>query len=364
MKTQHINGVSCSEELTGADKIYSTVAMGCRAVSFATTIEEIPPEPNPQDLEPIIEETIITETVTGSTEVQRQKKSKEVREKRNVAKIIVKKLLTECDYFNKMKEDSPQVYQGIKDKLKFFHPTFHSITPEGLNSRLTFLQQCLRPGDTIPVIGEDGKPRQGDIKNTAFGSPPICVLRIGDFYHTKIVIQQMSISYEPLTFDLNPEGIGVQPMIADINMSFNFIGGQGLKEPVSRLQNAVSFNYFGNTEVYDERSVPTEDTTDLDRSVLDEIEADNNFTVKDGKVERTEEAGETIGQITSTLVEEFLTGDINYKSFMKDYVLKSQAYVQNVISTIDTISRITIENRVYSTLLKIDFTLTERQRDI
>ncbi len=335
-----IDGVLCSEELTGADKIYSTTAMGCRAVSFSTTIEEIPPEPNPQDLEPIIEETIITDTVTGRTEVQRQEESKEVREKRNVAKIIVKKLLTECDYFDKMKDDSPQVYQGIKDKLKFFHPTFHSITPEGLNSRLTFLQQCLRPGDTIPVIGEDGNPRQGDIKNTAFGSPPICVLRIGDFYHTKIVIQQMSINYEPLTFDLNPEGIGVQPMIADINMSFNFIGGQGLKEPVSRLQNAVSFNYFGNTEVYDERSVPTEDTTDLDRSVLDEIESDNNFTVKDGKVERTEEAGETIGQITSTLVEEFLTGDINYKSFMKDYVLKSQEYVQNVISSIDTISRI------------------------
>jgi len=335
-----IDGVLCSEELTGADKIYSTTAMGCRAVSFSTTIEEIPPEPNPQDLEPIIEETIITDTVTGRTEVQRQEESKEVREKRNVAKIIVKKLLTECDYFDKMKEDSPQVYQGIKDKLKFFHPTFHSITPEGLNSRLTFLQQCLRPGDTIPVIGEDGNPRQGDIKNTAFGSPPICVLRIGDFYHTKIVIQQMSISYEPLTFDLNPEGIGVQPMIADINMSFNFIGGQGLKEPVSRLQNAVSFNYFGNTEVYDERSVPTEDTTDLDRSVLDEIESGNNFTVKDGKVERTEEAGETIGQITSTSVEEFLTGDINYKSFMKDYVLRSQEYVQNVISSIDTISRI------------------------
>ena len=57
----NINGVSCSEELTGADKIYSTAAMGCRAVSFATTIEEIPPEPNPQDLEPIIEETIITD---------------------------------------------------------------------------------------------------------------------------------------------------------------------------------------------------------------------------------------------------------------------------------------------------------------
>ena len=27
------------------------------------------------------------------------------------------------------------------------------MTPEGLNSRLTFLQQCLRPGNTLPVKG-------------------------------------------------------------------------------------------------------------------------------------------------------------------------------------------------------------------
>ena len=32
---------------------------------------------------------------------------------------------------------------------------------------------------------------------------------------------------------------------------------KGLKEPVSRLQNALSFNFFGNTEIYDERSVST-----------------------------------------------------------------------------------------------------------
>ena len=126
------------------------------------------------------------------------------------------------------------VYNGIKEKLKYFQPAFHSTTPEGLNSRLTFLQQCIRPGDTIPVIGDDGRPTELNAKNTSFGAPPICILRIGDFYHTKIAINQISISYEPLTFDLNPEGIGVQPMLADTNMSFFFIGGQGLKEPVNR----------------------------------------------------------------------------------------------------------------------------------
>ena len=112
------------------------------------------------------------------------------------------------------------------------------MTPEGLNSRLTFLQQCMRPGDTIPTINDDGTVKEGsDASNTSFGAPPVCVLRIGDFFNTKIVINSLNINYEPLTFDLNPEGIGVQPMIANIQMSFNFIGGHGLEAPVARLQN-------------------------------------------------------------------------------------------------------------------------------
>ena len=48
--------------------------------------------------------------------------------------------------------------------------------------------------------------------------------------------------------------IGVQPMIANIQFSFNFVGGQGLKESVDKLQNALSFNYYANTEIYDDSS--------------------------------------------------------------------------------------------------------------
>ena len=330
--------VNCTESLTGNDTTYSYNAMACRAVVIKT-IEEVAPPPEQRTIEQPPEETIITDTITGKTEVLRQQESKITQPRNEVAKIIVKKLLTECDYFNMMREETPRVYEGIKEKIKYFQPVFHSITPEGLNSRLTFLQQCLRPGDTIPVIGEDGKPREGDVKNTAFGAPPICVLRIGDFYHTKIAIQQMSINYEPLTFDLNPEGIGVQPMIADINMSFYFIGGQGIKEPVSRLQNALTFNYYGNTEVYDDRSVVTEDRSELNREILDAIEDSLGVTTENGAVERTEEAGDTLGVITSTQIGEFLEGDINYKSIVNDFVSKAQLYTQNILNSLDTIRK-------------------------
>ena len=55
-------------------------------------------------------------------------------------------------------------------------------------------------------------------------------------------------------WDLNPEGAGVQPMYADVSINFRFIGGSDLSGPIEKLQNAVSFNYYSNTSVYDRRS--------------------------------------------------------------------------------------------------------------
>ena len=190
--------------------------------------------------------------------------------KREIAQRILNKLITECDYFELLKKDAPIVYDSLKQKLKYFSPAFHAMTPEGLNARLTFLQQCLRPGETIKKDDNDGC----DANNTAFGKPPVCVLRIGDFYNTKIVINNLNISYEPLVWDLNPEGIGVQPMIADIQISFKYIGGSGLRKHVDELQNALSFNYYANTDIYDERTFANNDTDErnlinLERSYFD-----------------------------------------------------------------------------------------------
>lgn len=159
--------------------------------------------------------------------------------------IPLSRFYTECNYFEKIKETDNFVYAQFKDKIKNFHPAFHAITPEGFNSRLTFLQQCMRQG---PTNGSDNPD------NLAFGKPPVCILRLGDFYHTKIIIESLTIDYEPIVWDLNPEGVGVQPMIANVNISFAFIGGSSMKGPINRLQNAISFNYFANTELYDPRA--------------------------------------------------------------------------------------------------------------
>jgi hypothetical protein len=138
----------------------------------------------------------------------------------------------------------------ITDKIKYFDPAYHAISPEGFNARLTFLHQCTRQGATIGNSDNDAKTAW----NLAFGRPPICVLRLGDFYYTKIIINSMTLNYDNPTWDLNPEGIGVMPMFAKVNLDFTFIGGSDLAGPIARLQNAVSFNYYANTSVYDNRA--------------------------------------------------------------------------------------------------------------
>ena len=54
-----------------------------------------------------------------------------------------------------------------------------------------------------------------------------------------------------MQWDLNPEGAGVQPMLANITMNFTFIGGQDISGPIERLQNAVTSNFYANASVYD-----------------------------------------------------------------------------------------------------------------
>lgn len=185
------------------------------------------------------------EQINDAVDIQKQKSNTE----KEILSNIKKRFHREDEYFEKLKnsgvESDKFIYSSFREKIKFFHPAFHSTTPEGFNSRLTFLQQCTRQGPTN---------KNNKSNNLAFGAPPICILRIGDFYHTKIVINSLDIQYEPLVWDLNPEGVGVQPMIANVTIAFKFIGGSALNGPINKLQNAVSFNYFANSGVYDPRA--------------------------------------------------------------------------------------------------------------
>lgn len=149
-------------------------------------------------------------------------------------------------YFNQLKNDQDKllILEKYKDRLKYFTPVFHSQTPEDFNTRLTFLQQCMKQGGGLTT----------DLPNSIFGTPPVCILRLGDFFHTKIIINSLNYNFDPLIWDTNPEGIGMQPMLCNVTLDCKIIGGQSLQSPLTTLQNALNYNFYANTEVYDSRA--------------------------------------------------------------------------------------------------------------
>lgn len=182
------------------------------------------------------------------------------------------------------------IYKNILDKVRYFDPAFHSVTPEGFNARLTFLHQCTRQGPTNAVTSGRVKGKKTDESgntltngspdylkfagNLSFGRAPYCILRIGDFFNTKICIDSMSINYDNnggVQWDLNPEGVGVQPMYANISISFKFLGGQDITRPIERLQNAVTANYYANASVYNRHA-------DNNKFYFDALEDNTNLT--------------------------------------------------------------------------------------
>ena len=241
--------LNCQQKLKNSNlAIHAPVAFYCREATVAIDYVETNTKKTPA-------QSIKVPKLKVEPDKKEVGGRKPVKPTIDVMKRIIMKTLSECYYFKKLEEDSPLQFTSLREKLKYFHPAFHSTTPEGLNSRLTFLLQCLRPGDTIPV--KDPTNTTELARNTTFGPPPICVLRIGDFYHSKIIIRDVNFNYDDSPWDMNPEGIGMQPMIATVTMQVAFLGGHGLEKPVERLQNALSSNFFANTEMYDERSDAT-----------------------------------------------------------------------------------------------------------
>jgi hypothetical protein len=326
----------CSQETTNN---YSAGPVGCRRVIIDDIIET--PLPNLQNPNGsvVINGVDVIGSIGSQTALQQQIENVITNSATNpsetISKQVIRKLLSEADYFQFIKETNPFVYDSLREKLKYFHPAFHSMTPEGLNERLTFLLQCTRPGDTIPTKKADGTFIDKDARNTGFGAPPVCVLRIGDFYHSKVIIDSINFSYDEAKFDLNPEGIGVQPMIVGVSIGFKFIGGQSLRGPVEELQNALSFNFFANTETYDERATVA-DVSAYNKEFIEKTEQTGD-TPKNTNTSLQNEGGSLIGEIQGNFTISGTVANNDYKKLFQELVDDFQ----------------TIENGMYDKLKEI-----------
>lgn len=332
------SGYKCNTTTTN---VYSEGPVGCRRVIITDIIETpLPNQRNPNGGVVLNDITEAVDSIRNQTNLSRQISNVLNNDlsgtEQPLSKAILRKLLNESNYFELIKETNPFVYNSLREKLKFFHPAFHSMTPEGLNSRLTFLLQCTRPGDTIPTKKADGTFKDKDARNTGFGAPPVCVLRIGDFYHSKVIIDSVNFSYDDAKFDLNPEGIGVQPMIVGVSIGFKFIGGQSLRGPVEELQNALSFNFFANTEMYDERATVL-DVSAFNREFIETTEPTGD-TPRNTNTTLVNEGGSLIGNIDGSFNNSGTTANNNYKAVFNELLVNMETFNTGVIDKLEQVS--------------------------
>ena len=206
---------------------------------------------------------------------------KDVKKTQEIAKIDaeIMELQTKLNRLRNLKDNifNTRKYEEEKSilntfessKENYYYPAFQTQTPEDFHRRLTFLQQCTRQGSAKRYAMEVDNNGILRAKNSVFGRQPICILRIGDFFYTKVIIDNVTVDYNDTTWDMNPEGMGMQPMIAKVTLQLKVIGGQSLKGPIDALQNAASFNYYANstynsTGMY---KVPSDIATNQDRYI-------------------------------------------------------------------------------------------------
>ena len=352
--------VDCSDNklVTTSTQLKRTapITFWCRESTFEVNYTVKPPDVPATTPPPSLTEVPKTRLVP----YEEKPKAKDRKPSIDPLKNIVMKVLSECHYFKILEEDSPVQFNSLKEKLRYFHPGFHSTTPEGLNSRLTFLQQCIRPGDTLPIKGISDESDM-NARNTTFGPPPICVLRVGDFYHSKVIIRDVNFSFDEGTWDLNPEGIGVQPMIATATLSISFIGGQGMEKPVERLQNALSSNFFANSEVFDPRATATEDRSKFTKEFLQTLNLTPPTEVKPNATDALTQTNKVtpdkyIGKQTdmtldyTELVKEVFTNTKNYTdTYIKGYNNIIKSYGEKLSTVFLSPTYRTINNYIVQT---------------
>lgn len=135
------------------------------------------------------------------------------------------------------------------DNVDYFASVFHSQTPYDLHKRVQFLKQLMYPGDTNEKINQIGS-------NSLFGRMPVCVMRIADWFHSKVFVNSLNFDLTESTWDTNPEGMGMQPMFLKVTMDVTVIGGMSLKSPINRLQTATDFNHVANSTFTSEPYYP------------------------------------------------------------------------------------------------------------
>jgi hypothetical protein len=116
-------------------------------------------------------------------------------------------------------------------------------------------------------------------------------------------------------------------MIVSVTMGFKFIGGQGLKGPIDELQNALSFNFFANTEMYDERATDSLAVSAYNKEFIEKTEPTGD-TVKNTNTNLQNEGGTTIGSVEGKFENSGTSVNIAYKTIVNNFIESFNDFAQ------------------------------------
>lgn len=135
----------------------------------------------------------------------------------------------------KLQNTSTRINEMVKNLA--FQPAYFSGSKVDFKARMEFLARMTRPAK-----------HSGDI-GFSFTTPPVCHLTLGNWIDHDIIVNSISYDYTdaPWTFD-NTQAGTVQPMWANVSISFNIIGPAGGGTGVPLTSSDIGF--FGNKTTY------------------------------------------------------------------------------------------------------------------
>ena len=161
------------------------------------------------------------------------------------------------DFFmNEQKEyDDGYIESKPSDNLKrinnmleglLFQPAYFSGNLVDFKRRMEFLSKMTRPANNTPNMKLNDTTGQWEGgSGFSFTKPPVCHMRLGDWFNHDIIVNSVSYDYSNAPWTLDDNGKN-QPMWASVTVSFNIVGPAGNSGGVPLTSSDID-GFFGTS---------------------------------------------------------------------------------------------------------------------
>lgn len=186
-------------------------------------------------------ESSINDAITKAYDVNYSESNQKVKNINNV--LISGKDGKEDGYIDSKPTDTNELLEAMFASL-MFQPAFFSGNLIDFKRRMEFLAKMTRPANNSAnmKLNDATGLWEGD-GGFSFTNPPVCHMRLGDWFNHDIIVNSVSYDYSNAPWTLDDNGKN-QPMWANVTVSFNLIGPAGDSGGVP-LTSSDEYGFFG-----------------------------------------------------------------------------------------------------------------------